>query len=40
MKRPVALYMLFIVILIFIFFLLNIILGSVQIPFKDVWHNF
>ncbi|WP_287679293.1 iron ABC transporter permease [Bacteroides sp.] len=38
MKRPVALYMLFIVILIFIFFLLNIILGSVQIPFKDVWH--
>lgn len=38
MKRPVALYVLFIVILIFIFFLLNIILGSVQIPFKDVWH--
>lgn len=38
MKRPVALYMLFIVILIFIFFLLNIVLGSVQIPFKDVWH--
>lgn len=38
MKRPVALYMLFIVILIFIFFLLNIILGSVLIPFKDVWH--
>lgn len=38
MKRPVALYMLFIVILIFIFFILNIILGSVQIPFKDVWH--
>lgn len=38
MKRPVTLYMLFIVILIFIFFLLNIILGSVQIPFKDVWH--
>lgn len=38
MKRPVALYMLFIVILIFVFFLLNIILGSVQIPFKDVWH--
>lgn len=38
MKRPVALYMLFIIILIFIFFLLNIILGSVQIPFKDVWH--
>lgn len=38
MKRPVALYMLFIVILIFIFFLLNIILGSVQIPFKDVCH--
>ena len=38
MKRPVALYMLLIVILIFIFFLLNIILGSVQIPFKDVCH--
>ena len=38
MKRPVTLYMLFIVILIFIFFLLNIILGSVQIPFKDVCH--
>lgn len=37
MKRPVALYMLFIIILIFIFFLLNIVLGSVQIPFKDVW---
>lgn len=37
MKRPVALYMLFIIILIFIFFLLNIILGSVQIPFRDVW---
>ena len=38
MKRPVALYMLFIIILIFIFFLLNIVLGSVQIPFKDVWY--
>lgn len=38
MKRPVALYMLFIALLIFVFFLLNILLGSVQIPFKDVWH--
>lgn len=38
MKRPVALYMLLIALLIFVFFLLNILLGSVQIPFKDVWH--
>lgn len=38
MKRPVALYMLFIVLSIFIFFLLNLLLGSVHIPFKDVWH--
>ena len=38
MKRPVALYMLLITLLIFVFFLLNILLGSVQIPFKDVWH--
>lgn len=38
MKRPVALYMLFIALLIFVFFLLNILLGSIQIPFKDVWH--
>lgn len=38
MKRPVALYMLFIALSIFIFFLLNLLLGSVHIPFKDVWH--
>lgn len=38
MKRPVALYMLLIALLIFVFFLLNILLGSVQIPFKNVWH--
>lgn len=38
MKRPVALYMLLIALLIFVFFLLNILLGSVQIPFKDVWY--
>lgn len=38
MKRPVALYMLLIALLIFVFFLLNILLGSVQIPFRDVWH--
>lgn len=38
MKRPVALYMLLIALLIFVFFLLNILLGSIQIPFKDVWH--
>ena len=38
MKHPVALYMLLIALLIFVFFLLNILLGSIQIPFKDVWH--
>lgn len=38
MKRPVALYMLFIALSIFIFFLLNLLLGSVHIPFKDVWY--
>ena len=38
MKRPVAFYMLLIALLIFVFFLLNILLGSIQIPFKDVWH--
>lgn len=38
MKRPVALYMLLITLLIFVFFLLNILLGSIQIPFKDIWH--
>lgn len=30
--------MLLIALLIFVFFLLNILLGSIQIPFKDVWH--
>lgn len=37
MKRPVALYMVFITLLIFVFFLLNLFLGSVSIPFKEVW---
>lgn len=37
MKRPVALYMVFIAMLIFVFFLLNLLLGSVSIPFKEVW---
>lgn len=30
--------MLLIALLIFVLFLLNILLGSIQIPFKDVWH--
>jgi iron complex transport system permease protein len=38
MKRPVTFYLLLITLLIFVFFLLNILLGSIQIPFKDVWH--
>lgn len=37
MKRPVALYMVFIALLIFVFFLLNLLLGSVSIPLKEVW---
>lgn len=37
MKRPVALYMVFITLLIFVFFLLNLLLGSVSIPLKEVW---
>ena len=37
MKRPVALYMVFITLLIFVFFLLNLLLGSVSIPFQEVW---
>lgn len=37
MKRPVALYMVFIALLIFVFFLLNLLLGSVSIPFQEVW---
>lgn len=37
MKRPVALYMVFIALLIFVFFLLNLLLGSISIPFKEVW---
>lgn len=31
--------MLLIALLIFVFFLLNILLGSIKIPFKDVWHT-
>lgn len=38
MKRPVALYMLLITASICLFFLLNLILGSVPIPFRSVWN--
>lgn len=38
MKRPVTLYMLLIIASIFLFFLLNLILGSVSIPFRSVWN--
>ncbi len=38
MKRPVALLMLLIIASIFIFFFLNLVLGSVSIPFRSVWN--
>ena len=38
MKRPVALYMLLITASIGLFFLLNLVLGSVSIPFRSVWN--
>lgn len=38
MKRPVALYMLLIVASIALFFLLNLVLGSVSIPLRSVWN--
>lgn len=37
MKRPAAFYMLLITASIFVFFFLNLILGSVSIPFHSVW---
>lgn len=38
MKRPVALLMLLVIASIFIFFFLNLVLGSVSIPFRSVWN--
>ncbi|MCE5224626.1 MAG: iron ABC transporter permease [Porphyromonadaceae bacterium] len=38
MKRPTTLFMLLIVASVFLFFMLNLLLGSVAIPFKSVWH--
>lgn len=38
MKRPVTFYMLLIIASIFLFFFLNLILGSVSIPLRSVWH--
>ena len=38
MKRPVAFYMLFIMASIFLFFFLNLVLGSVSIPLRAVWN--
>ena len=38
MKRPVAFYMLLIMASIFLFFFLNLVLGSVSIPLRAVWH--
>lgn len=38
MKRPVAFYMLLIMASIFLFFLLNLVLGSVSIPLRAVWN--
>lgn len=37
MKRPAAFYMLLITASIFVFFFLNLILGSVSIPFHSIW---
>ncbi|WP_308778445.1 iron ABC transporter permease [uncultured Bacteroides sp.] len=37
MKRPAAFYMLLITASIFVFFFLNLILGSVPIPFHSIW---
>ena len=37
MKRPVAFYMLLIMASIFLFFFLNLVLGSVSIPLRAVW---
>lgn len=38
MKRPVAFYMLLIMVSIFLFFFLNLVLGSVSIPLRAVWN--
>lgn len=38
MKRPVTLLMLLIIASIFLFFFLNLVLGSVSIPFRSVWN--
>lgn len=38
MKRPVAFYMLLIMTSIFLFFFLNLVLGSVSIPLRAVWN--
>lgn len=38
MKRPIALLMLLIIASIFLFFFLNLVLGSVSIPFRSVWN--
>lgn len=38
MKRPVAFYMLIIMASIFLFFFLNLVLGSVSIPLRAVWN--
>lgn len=38
MKRPTTLFMLLIVASVFLFFMLNLLLGSVAIPLKSVWH--
>ena len=38
MKRPVAFYMLLIMASIFLFFSLNLVLGSVSIPLRAVWN--
>lgn len=39
MKRPVAFYMLLIMASIFLFFFLNLVLGSVSIPLRAVWNT-
>lgn len=38
MKRPIAFYMLLIMASIFLFFFLNLVLGSVSIPLRAVWN--
>lgn len=38
MKRPVVFLMLLIAVSIFVFFFLNLVLGSVSIPFRSVWN--